>query len=322
MPELGGSRPDRLHEVRPQEWVQRRTEEQLVDAVPLDEPVPLVVEQLVTVLAEMEREEDVEMNRKKKNKKKRKKKKKKKKKKKNRRLSQACPFFLFASPFLMDLSWQPSSGAAQRRRGRRLRAAWRHEQQSIAQALAAFTHHSALRGPKKARAGEEESEVHHTAEVGKTPPPQPVLFSLYDGDPGGGRPASLAEPPGPQERVQRHTVEHTVDLVRVAPMVQILDAPVPRTAAGHQALLPVPEHVIEVLKILLDDVPVRTAMRDTQLVDQLVEVPTIVSYSWLQLSMEQNVNIPVPGRGGRIAGLQGFSSGQSSTAPHLFGTLF
>ena len=41
--------------------------ELLVDAVPclaaLDAPVPLVVEQLVTVLAEMEREEDVEMNR-------------------------------------------------------------------------------------------------------------------------------------------------------------------------------------------------------------------------------------------------------------------
>ena len=39
------------------------------------------------------------------------------------------------------------------------------------------------------------------------------------------RPGVLAEP-RPQERVQRHTVEHTVDLVRVAPMVQILDAPV------------------------------------------------------------------------------------------------
>ena len=34
----------------------------------------------------------------------------------------------------MDPSWQPVTGAAQRRKGRRLRAAWRHEQQSIAQA--------------------------------------------------------------------------------------------------------------------------------------------------------------------------------------------
>ena len=45
----------------------KRTVEQLVDAAPclpaLDAAVPLVVEQLVTVLAEMEREEDAEMNR-------------------------------------------------------------------------------------------------------------------------------------------------------------------------------------------------------------------------------------------------------------------
>ena len=47
----------------------------------------------------------------------------------SRRLSQACPF-LFVSPFTMDLSWQPRTKAAQRRRGRRLRAAWRHEQQT------------------------------------------------------------------------------------------------------------------------------------------------------------------------------------------------
>ena len=48
---------------------------------------------------------------------------------------------------------------------------------------------------------------------------------------------------------------------------------------------------------------------------QLVEVPTIISYSsLLQRTMEQNVNIPVLGRGGRNAGLQGFLPRQSSTA--------
>ena len=51
----------------------------------------------------------------------------------------------------------------------------------------------------------------------------------------------------------------------------------------------------------------RTAVCATQLVEQLVEVPTTVSYSSLQQIMEQNVHIPVPGRGGRIAGLEGFS---------------
>ena len=57
-------------------------------------------------------------------------------------------------------------------------------------------------------------------------------------------------------------------------------------------------------------------LRDPQPAEQLVEVPTIVSYSWLPLRMEQNVDILVPGRGGRTSGLQGFPPGQSPTALH------
>ena len=45
-----------------------------------------------------------------------------------------------------------------------------------------------------------------------------------------------------------------------------------------------------------------------------MEVPTILSYSSLQRSVEQHGDIPVPGGGGPSSGLQGFSSGQSSTA--------
>ena len=119
------------------------------------------------------------------------------------------------TPFLMDLSEQPRTGVAQRRKQRRLRSWWRHEQQSIAAALATVMHHSS-RGQRKARAGEEESELHYTDKDRKTPPPQPVLFSLYEEEPGGRRPASLAEPPGPQERVQRHAMEQLAD---VTPMV-------------------------------------------------------------------------------------------------------
>ena len=90
----------------------------------------------------------------------------------NRRLSQACPLFLVRHLFCaMDPSWQPVTGAAQRRRGRRLRAAWRHEQQSIAQALATFTHHSS-RGQRTARAGEWGSELKYTATIWKTPTSQ------------------------------------------------------------------------------------------------------------------------------------------------------
>ena len=45
-------------------------------------------------------------------------------------------------------------------------------------------------------------------------------------------------------------------------------------------------------------------------------LPTIVSSS-LQWTMEQHVDIPVPGRGGRYAGLQGFLPRQSSTTPYF-----
>ena len=83
------------------------------------------------------------------------------------------------------------------------------------------------------------------------------------------RPGVLAEP-RPQERVPRHTVEQIVDLVRVAPTVQSLDALVPQMVEQLQdimrffdSLLPGPEQVIEVPKIGLDHVPVRTSVRDT-----------------------------------------------------------
>ena len=44
-------------------------------------------------------------------------------------------------------------GAAKRRRLRRLRSWWRHEQQTVAAVLATFQHHSAPRGPRSARTG-------------------------------------------------------------------------------------------------------------------------------------------------------------------------
>ena len=95
-------------------------------------------------------------------------------------------------------------------------------------------------------------------------------------------------------------------IVDTVPLVPLLDDPVPQMVEQlpdvlrfFDLLLPVPEQVIEVPKILLDDVPVRAVLRDPQLVEQLVEVPTIVSFSWLQLRMEQNADIPAPGRGPR-----------------------
>ena len=171
-------------------------------------------------------------------------------------------------------------------------------------ALAEFTHHSAQR-QKTARTGGEARVVLH-GHVPEAPLPQ------------GSRPPCLGEPRGPQDQDQLRTVEQAA---AYAPMVQILDAPVPQMVEQlpdimhfFDTLTRDPEQAIEVPKILLDDVPVRTLVRDTQLVEQLVEVPTIISYSSLRRTTEQHVDIPVPRRGGRHPGLQGFPPRQSSTA--------
>ena len=66
-------------------------------------------------------------------------------------------------------------------------------------------------------------------------------------------------------------------------------------------------------KIFFERIPPRTLVREPQLAEQLVEVPTIVSLSSLQRIMEQTVDIPVPQGGGRHADLQGFLRGQIST---------
>ena len=127
--------------------------------------------------------------------------------------------------------------------------------------------------------------MHCTAEIRRHPPPQRELFSLYEEEPRGG-PEAFVEP-RPQVRVQRHVVEHITDLVRVAPVVQILDAPVPQMGEHlpgvlpfSDALMPDLEQVIEVPKILPDDVPLRTVVRDTQLGEELVEVPTEPGTHW------------------------------------------
>ena len=78
------------------------------------------------------------------------------------------------------------------------------------------------------------------------------------------------------------------------------------------------EQVIAVPKISLDRVPQRSVCRRSRRAEQLVEVPTLVSYSSLQQrTAKQNVGVPVPhGRSGRVGhgGLQGFSQGQGSAA--------
>ena len=73
------------------------------------------------------------------------------------------------------------------------------------------------------------------------------------------------------------------------------------------ALLHVAEQVIEVPKIIIEHTPPRTSVREPQLAEQLVEVPTILCF------LKQKVDIPVLRALWRR--LQGFCPGQGSTAP-------
>ena len=145
------------------------------------------------------------------------------------------------------------------------------------------------------------------------------FFSLYEEELGGTRPDQLFEV-RPQERDQRRTVVQIVDSPQVVPS---LDVPVPQmenqlVEVCRQLDTPIPEQAIEVPKIASS--PLHSRRRRVrfaeQKAEQLVEVPTIISYSSLHGIVKQNVDIPVPhGRGrGFGGGLHGLHPGQSSTA--------
>ena len=125
--------------------------------------------------------------------------------------------------------------------------------------------------------------------------------------------------PRPQERDWRHTgVGYEIAQNLVVPVPQ-MEEQLPDVLQFFASFLPVvAEQVIAVPKIFLDMTPQRLGdhLRQPQMVEQLVHVPTVVSYSSLQqLIAEQIVDIPVPGRdgGGGRGGLHGFP-GQGSTA--------
>ena len=189
-------------------------------------------------------------------------------------------------------------GAAWRRRQRRLRSMLRHERQTVRMELAAALHHSwggglgtheGLRAQKTASAG----------------------------------PAEYFELSRPQERDRRHTgVGYEIAQNLVVPVPQMGEQ-LPDVLQFFASFLPVvAEQVIEVPKIFLDMTPQRLGdhLRQPQMVEQMVHVPTVVSFSSLQqLTAEQVVDIPVPGRdgGGACGGLQGFPPGQNSAALHV-----
>ena len=213
-----------------------------------------------------------------------------------------------------------ASGAA-RRRQRRLRQWLRHERLSVAMALAEYNHHSALRRPTMARARGEESELYNG--TGQTTPLSRAASTQYfslgdDEDVLAARPLALDEQ-RPRVRVLRRTVEQIGDVV---PLVPALADSVPQVVDQLVAVLarfdtPIADLVIEVPKVSCPPRCARIVQCTPQTVEQLVEVPTILSFiSLQQQTAEQIVDIPVPGRGGGGGrrGLQSLLPGQNTTA--------
>ena len=188
--------------------------------------------------------------------------------------------------FMAETSWQPVMEAAQRRRERRLRSWYRHEQQTVRMALASKTHHSALRRPTMARTGgweRWERAVLH-GHVSEHPTPQAAgteYFSLdvEDVPAAGSRPDRLSAVSGPQERVLRRTVEQIVDCVPVVPLLhtsepqivdsvvdvlKILDHSLPGGKAGKATRVP---------WLFMRHAPPRSSLPEPRVVEQLVEVP-------------------------------------------------
>ena len=190
-------------------------------------------------------------------------------------------------------------------------------------ALAENNHHTAPRRQTMARAGGGARD----AQYGRVPEdalPQAAgarYFAMDAGEdvgeaPAAERPAPLLEV-RPQERVQQRTVEQIVDPVLLVPLLHDV---VPQMVEQLVDILSpldfhVAEQVIEVPKIECPPRAARTVLRAPQTVEQLVEVPTPVSYSSLfQRTVEQNVDNPVAGGSGTGGGLSGFLSGQNSAA--------
>ena len=212
-----------------------------------------------------------------------------------------------------------ATGAAWRRRQRRLRSWWRHEQQTVAAVLATVTHHS----HSKVGTANDAPRGQRTVTSTRVGPAEYFELSSDDGRPTGReRPAALLEP-RPQGEVQHHAgigyeLAQSLDVPVLHMVEQLSDV-----LQFFATCLPVvAEPVIEVPKIFLDRAPQRLGdhLRQPQMVEQLVHVPTVVSYSSLQqLTAEQIVDIPVPGGdgGGGRGSLQGFPPRQNSAALHV-----
>ena len=156
----------------------------------------------------------------------------------------------------------------------------RHERMTMA--LAEFSHHSS-RGQRMARAGVWGHEQHYMAKIRKPPTHQPELFSLEE-EPGGGLPAPLSEVASKQEMVERHFVEHLAEFAPMVPQMvdNVLDA-------LRIPVRPMAVQVIEVPKILIDVIPARSLVPESQTAEQLLEVPTVFSPTRIALQIAEQI---------------------------------
>ena len=198
-------------------------------------------------------------------------------------------------------------------------------------ALAAALHHSrdvgpvtynALRSQKTARAWEEEENEMHFATGQTTSSSQSCRPAEYYPSTPGAEAGGVLAADGPAVASRRGaaagagSAAHRGSDRRCCPSGASSRRPLcrrwveqlPNLVQFFAALSPVPEQVIAVPKILPHEVLPRRLCRDTQLAEQLVEVPTIL-YFLKQRIPEQIDDNPVP-HGGR-----GASGGPSRLSP-------
>ena len=241
-----------------------------------------------------------------------------------RRLTQACPFFLFASP----VKWTPAGSPVQE-----LLSVGEGDDCVLLGGMSRSrsprplprTPTTQLHGDRLWQGPGGGNELHYTAKIRNIPPPRRLVPSTLRWMPG--RTLGRHQPPGGQHRCLRccrrsgfsgaprsrsSTQCRWSHCFMVEPQMveQLVDILAPLDFR-------VAEQVIEVPNIACPPRAARTVLRAPQTAELLVEVPTIISYSsFLQQTLEQNVDIPVRGRGGRNVDLQGFLPGQGPTAPY------
>ena len=123
--------------------------------------------------------------------------------------------------------------------------------------------------------------------------------------------------PWPHGKVERHSgIGYELVLALDAPVLQIVEQPVVDVFARYAIQVPV--QVIEVPKILIDVIPARSLVPEPQVVEQLVDVPTVLTPTRIALQIaEELVDIPVPQVSVSGGGHQGSLSGQGSVGEQI-----